>query len=185
MLRRLIVVVLALTVAPGAIAACSAGADRSRAASDTATVATSSSEPSAASAAGQAAILAYDAAMKAEVDTLGGGNASTARLSKVMTSPILDATTFIAKQDRAAGVVYRGQPAWHATVTAVDLAADPPTVTLSVCFTFSGWTPVFKSSGRPFGAAVTGPPRQLKIARLTEQHGAWRLADEERQHRPC
>jgi hypothetical protein len=187
MRHRLAAGVLVLVAAPAALGACSGGRDTSRpiSAANTSSDSPQTASTSPATRAGRAAVAAYDNAFRAEIDALGSGDATPSRLSPVMTSAMVDATVFVTKQLRSAGVVYKGRPTWHATVTAVDLDADPPSVTLSVCLASGGWAPVYQSSGRPFGALPAGPARQLKIARLTEQHGTWLLADEERQDRPC
>jgi hypothetical protein len=180
-------VVLVVGASPAVLAACSGGQDTSRPIS---AARTSSESPhptstSPVARASRAAVAAYNEAFRAEVDALDSGSPTTSRLDPVMTSTMVDATVFITKQLRSAGVVYKGRPTWHATVTAVDLASDPPSVTLSVCLASGGWAAVYRSTGRPYDAVPDGPARQLKIARLTEQHGTWLLADEERQNRPC
>jgi len=181
--RRIASGVLAIVAAAATLGACTNAPDTSHA------VGTKVSAPHAGATsksdvAGRAAVSAYNAAFRAEVTALGGGNASAAHLGRFMASPMLDATMFVTKQFRTAGVVYRGTPTWQATVTAVDLASNPPGVTLSICVTTNGWSPVYSATGRPY-PTPTGPSRELKIARLIKQQGRWLLVDEERQNRPC
>jgi hypothetical protein len=140
---------------------------------------------SASDAAGKAAVAAYDAALKFQVGAFAKMNATAGDYQKYLTSPALDSTQYVTGFYQSQGIVYAGKPRWRATVTAVDLVARPPTVTLSVCFSNNGWRPVYKATGEPYITSNTDPPHELETVGLVRLRGAWLLSDVEVQAKPC
>ena len=167
------------------LVACTQSADSSTPISvGAAPSAASSSANPAADAAGKAAVEAYNAALTYEVGAFVKMNPTVASLKKYLGEPDLDGAVFTTGYFRSQGVVYHGKPSWVATPTNVDLTANPPTVTLSICFTANGWQPVYKSSGKPYSTSKD-PAHQLKIATVTQVNGQWLLTQEQVQGKPC
>ena len=167
------------------LAACTQSADSSTPlAVGAAPSASSSSANPAADAAGKAAVAAYDAALTYKVGAFVKMNPTTASLKKYLGEPDLDGAVFTTGYFRSQGIVYHGKPSWTATPTNVDLTANPPIVTLSICFTSNGWQPVYKSSGKPYSASKD-PAHQLEIASVTQVNGKWLLTQEQVQGKPC
>jgi hypothetical protein len=167
------------------LAACTQSADSSRpiAVGAAPSAVTSSANP-AAEAAGKAAVEAYDAALTYEVGAFVKMNPTAASLKKYLGEPDLDGAVFTTGYFRSQGVVYHGKPTWTATPTNVDLTANPPIVTLSICFTAHGWRPVYKSSGKPYSTSKD-PAHQLETASVTQVDGKWLLTQEQVQGKPC
>jgi hypothetical protein len=146
--------------------------------------ASKSSANAAVNAAGKAAVDAYDAALTYEVGAFVKMNPTAASLKKYLGEPDLDGAVFATGYYRSQGIVYHGKPSWTATPTNVDLTANPPVVTLSICFTTNGWRPIYKSSGRPYSTSKD-PAHQLEIASVTRVDGKWLLTQEQVQGKPC
>jgi hypothetical protein len=146
-------------------------------------VASSSANP-AADAAGKAAVAAYNKALRYEVDAFAKMSPTAASLKKYLGEPDLDGAVFATGYYRSQGIVYHGKPSWTATPTNVDLTANRPIVTLSICFTSNGWQPIYKSSGKPYSSSKD-PAHQLEIASVTQVGGKWLLTQEQVQGRPC
>ena len=174
----------ALAVLTG-LAACTQSADSSKPlAVGAAPSAASSSADPAAESAGKAAVEAYDAALTYEAGAYVKMNPTAASLKKYLGEPDLDGAVFTTGYFRSQGIVYHGKPSWTATPTNVDLTANPPIVTLSICFTANGWQPVYKSSGKPYSTSKD-PAHQLEIASVTQVDGKWLLTQEQVQGKPC
>lgn len=146
--------------------------------------AASSSANPGADAAGKAAVAAYDATLTYEVGSFAKMNPTAASLKKFLGEPALDGAVFVTGYYRTQGIVYHGKPSWTATPTNVDLTANPPIVTLSICFTSNGWKPVYKSSGKAYSTSKD-PAHQLEIASVTQVDGTWLLTQEQVQGKPC
>ncbi len=146
--------------------------------------ASKSSANAAADAAGQAAVTAYNAALTYEVGAYAKMNSTAADLKKYLGEPDLDGAVFATGYYRSQGIVYHGKPSWTATPTNVDLVAQPPIVTLSICVTSNGWRPVYKSSGKSYSTSKD-LARQLEIASVTQVNGKWLLTQEQVQGKPC
>jgi hypothetical protein len=167
------------------LAACTQSADSSDPiAVGAAPSAASSSANPAADDAAKAAVDAYGAALTYEVGAFVKMNPTAASLKKYLGEPDLDGAVLTTGYFRSQGIVYHGKPSWTATPTNVDLTANPPIVTLSICFTANGWQPVYKSSGKPYSTSKD-PAHQLKIASLTQVDGKWLLTQEQVQGKPC
>jgi hypothetical protein len=146
--------------------------------------ASSSSANAAADAAAKAAVTAYNKALTYEIGAFAKMNSTATDLRKYLGEPDLDGVVFATGYFRSRGIVYKGKPSWQATPTNVDLVANPPIVTLSICFTSNGWQAVYKSSGRPY-ATSNDPAHQLEIASVTQVDGKWLLTQEQVQSKPC
>jgi hypothetical protein len=167
------------------LVACTQSADSSKPISvGGAPSAASSSANPAAGAAGKAAVDAYNAALTYKVGAFVKMNPTAASLKKYLGEPDLDGAVFTTGYFRSQGIVYHGKPSWTATPTNVDLTANPPIVTLSICFTANGWQPVYKSSGKPYSPSKD-PAHQLEIASVTQVGGKWLLTQEQVQGKPC
>ena len=168
-----------------ALVGCTKSADPSQpAALGAAPSAATSSANSAADTAGKAAVDAYNAALTYEVGALAKMKSTPADLRKYLGEPDLDSVAFATSYFGPRGIIYKGKPAWQATPTNVDLTANPPIVTLSICFTGNGWQAVYKSSGKPY-IASKDPAHQLEIASVTRIDGKWLLTQEQIQGQPC
>jgi hypothetical protein len=176
--------VVAAAIVLTALVGCTKSADSSTPVTAGAIPSAASSSATAAEAAGKAAVDAYDAALSYEVVAYAKMNSTTAEMRKYLGEPDLDGATFLGTYFRSQGVIYTGKPTWQATPTNVDLIADPPVVTLSVCFATNGWEPIYKSSGKPYSPS-NDPPRKLEIASVTKVKGVWLLTQEAVQGRPC
>ncbi len=182
--RRLGAGLAALAVLTG-VTACTQSADSSKPlALGAAPSAASLSADPAAESAGKAAVEAYDAALTYEAGAYVKMNPTAASLRKYLGEPDLDGALFTTGYFRSQGIVYHGKPSWTATPTNVDLTANLPIVTLSICFTANGWQPVYKSSGKPYSTSKD-PAHQLEIASVTQVDGKWLLTQEQVQGRPC
>lgn len=167
------------------LAACTQSADSSNpTAVGAAPSAASSSANQAADAAAKAAVNAYDAALTYEVGAFVKMNPTAASLKRYLGQPDLDGAVFATGYYRSQGIVYHGKPTWTATPTNVDVTANPPIVTLSICFTANGWQPVYKASGKPYSTSKD-PAHELEIASVTQVHGKWVLTQEQVQGKPC
>ena len=74
-----------------------------------------------------------------------------------------------------AGVVFTGTPTFAPKVTAVDLAAVPPTGTVTDCFNGTGWRPVFKATGQ----SASSPGQNLRyvvVSTVQEVDGTWKVS---------
>lgn len=167
-----------------ALVACTKSADSSTPAAAGAIPSAASSSATAADAAGKAAVDAYNAGRTYEVGAFAKMKSTAADLRKYLGEPDLDGVAFATSYFGPRGIVYQGKPSWKATPTNVDLAANPPIVTLSICFTSNGWQAVYKSSGKPYITAKD-PAHQLEIASVTRIDGKWLLTQEQVQGQPC
>jgi hypothetical protein len=177
-------IALASTAVMTALVACTKSADSSQPVALGAAPSASSSANSEADAAGKAAVDAYDAALTYEVGAFAKMKSTAADLRKYLGEPDLDSVAFATSYFGPRGIVYKGKPSWQATPTNVDLAASPPIVTLSVCFTGNGWQAVYESSGKPY-ITSKDPAHQLEIASVTRIDGKWLLTQEQVQGQPC
>jgi len=163
---------------------CTHSADSSQPAAAAVPLASRSSANAAADAAGKAAVTAYNKALTYEVGAFAKMNSTAPDLRRYLGEPDLDGVVFATDYFRSRGIVYKGKPSWRATPTNVDLVANPPIVTLSVCFTSNGWQAVYKSSGKPY-ATSNDPAHQLEIASVTQVDGKWLLTQEQVQSKAC
>lgn len=176
---------IAAAIVLATLVACSHSADASEpAAAAVVPSASNSSADAAADAAGKAAVDAYDAALTYEVKAFTTMKSAASDRRKYLGEPDLDGVAFVTSYFGQRGIVYKGKPSWRATPTNVDLAANPPIVTLSVCFTSNGWQAVYKSSGKPYTTS-NDPKHQLEIASVTRVDGKWLLTQEQVQGKPC
>jgi hypothetical protein len=167
-----------------ALVACTKSADSSTPVTAGAIPSAASSSATAADAAGKAAVDAYNAALTYQVGAMAKMKSTAADLRKYLGEPDLDSVAFATSYFGPRGIVYRGKPTWQATPTNVDLTANPPIVTLSICFTSNGWQAVYKSSGKPY-ITSKDPAHQLEIASVMRIDGKWLLTQEQVQGQPC
>jgi hypothetical protein len=175
-----------MVIAAASVGACSKSSDTSQAAAAGAPPAAASSPgvDSGSSTARSAAKAAYDSAERFEISTFATMKATASDFAAYMTSPAVDPMAFLLNNYRKTGVVYKGTPTWQSSVTAVDMMATPPRVTLSVCFASNGWGPVFKKSGKPV-LSTTQSGSELEIVAVVAQHGKWLVCDVSQQDKPC
>jgi hypothetical protein len=84
-----------------------------------------------------------------------------------------------------AGVVFTGAPKLNPKVTSLDLAAKPPSATITECFDATNWKPIYRASGQ---SALT-PGQALKYVEvITAQRldGSWKITEVQlEKDRPC
>ncbi len=103
--------------------------------------------PDASTAAGAAALGAYRSFRRAQVAAEAVANARHPGLAKYAGDKALAQERANLLQLAKAGIVVTGQPILTPVFTAVSLGASP-TVTIMDCVDTSGWTPIYKASGK-------------------------------------
>lgn len=144
--------------------------------------ATASADASAA--AGAAALAAYHGFRKAQVAAEAVANARHPDLAKYAGDKALAQERANLLQLAKAGIVVTGQPVLAPEVTAVSLGTSPM-VTITDCVDTSGWTPIYKATGK--SAAAPNQPSRVLATALARPYGqGWIIAElTTDRSRPC
>lgn len=136
---------------------------------------TPSATPDANTAAGKAALDAYLGFRRIQVAAEAKGDSVNRQLDKYAGDKALANEYVNLVQMSKAGVVMRGQPAFHPEVTDVSLGADP-LVTIMDCIDRATWTPIYKATGKS-AIAPNQPARVLAIAHARPFGRGWVVTD--------
>jgi hypothetical protein len=140
--------------------------------------------PDASAAAGAAALDAYRSFRRAQVAAEAVANARHPDLAKYAGDKALAQERANLLQLAKAGIVVTGQPILTPVVTAVSLGASPM-VTITDCMDTSGWTPIYKATGKS-AAAPNQPSRVLATAVARPYAQGWIIAElTTDRSRPC
>lgn len=146
----------------------------------------SSATPSAdaSAAAGAAALVAYRGFRRAQVAAEAVANARHPDLATYAGDQALAQERANLLQLAKAGIVVTGQPVLAPEVTAVSLGASPM-VTITDCVDTSGWTPIYKATGK--SAAAPNQPARVLATALARPYGqGWIIAElTTDRSRPC
>lgn len=142
--------------------------------SSTAT-ATATSTADATTAATQAALEAYRGFRRAQVAAEAIADARHPDLSKYAGDKALAQERANLLQLAQAGIVVTGQPVFSPEVTDMSLAVAP-VVSITDCVDTSGWTPVYKDTGK--SAAAPGQPARVLATAVARPYGdGWLITD--------
>ena len=176
-----------VTLAVAALAGCTDD-DGNRPASPSPSVAVSPSSTvdRADAAAADASLTAYNRLREAYIKAAAKADTNNAELAKYAAHPLLGQLQATLMTYRNQGLIVTGRPTWHASVTTVNISAQPYTVDLQDCLDTTNWHTVHKDTGT--SAAVPGQAtRYVVTARATlYDDGRW-LIRESTAHReqPC
>ena len=140
--------------------------------------------PDATTAAGEAALAAYRGFRRAQIAAEAVANARHPDLAKYAGDKALAQERANLFQLEQAGIVVTGQPILAPEVTAVSLGASPR-VTITDCVDTSGWTPIYKNTGK--SAAAPNQPSRVLATALARPYGqGWIIVElTTDRSRPC
>ena len=140
--------------------------------------------PDASTAAGAAALVAYSGFRSAQVAAEAVADAHNPDLAKFAGNKALAQERANLLQLAKAGIIVTGQPILKPEVTAVSLGGAP-VVTITDCVDTSGWTPIYKATGK--SAAAPNQPSRVLATALARPYGqGWIItALTTERSRPC
>lgn len=119
------------------------------------------------------ALATYNGYFAAYVTAAATADGPTAGIDRYAADPLRQQAHLALRAYANAGVVLRGKPANSPTVTAINVATSPYSVTLSDCVDASNWRPVVRKTGAD-ATATNQPVRHRVIVTVVEYpHGVW------------
>lgn len=138
-----------------------------------------------AAAASKAALAAYDGYLAASREASADPDPSHPALVKYLADPLLTRVRDTVRDLKTHGAVRTGKMVSDPRVSALDLTADPPTVSIQDCIDSSGYKMVYAKSKKPVPGAAGG--RYVATATATlYSDGRWLISDGAvHQDQPC
>ena len=140
--------------------------------------------PDASTAAGVAALVAYRGFRRAQVAAEAVADARHPDLATYAGDKALAQERANLLQLAKAGIIVTGQPILKPEVTDVSLGSAP-VVTITDCIDTSGWTPIYKTTGK--SAAAPNQPSRVLATALARPYGqGWIITElTTERSRPC
>jgi hypothetical protein len=182
--RRIAATLALLTLAPGFAAACTnSGSDSPEPGpTQASSTPTPTVDPSFADAEQQAR-AAYAGYIETWARALQAADPDTPDLTRYAADPLLSLTRHNIRTLKDKGAVQIGAQTAAVRDAKVDLAVDPPTVTINSCLDYSGLRLVYRANRSPVPGSRISDPKVSAIATVTKYpNGQW-LVNESKQGR--